>query len=234
MTRHVINAFASVGFNVSIKKCQWMSTSNNVEYEEVIMNGVSVAQVQVMTVLGSNNSVDGCLNAEVEHRVKQAWSYFWAHCDLIFNKHASLVSRLGLWNKIVCRPAFWAVETLDLPEKQMKLLDTMQTEIVATMMKLRRRWSCGENWLGYLKRRFDCTRYMIETWSHGYLSHQYLFKFFNWCGHVARFPEGRWAKMTTTWMSNDGREEEVMMMQKHQCMRFSEDGEPGQWQTVRA
>ena len=155
------------------------------------------------TFLGTKITADLCIDAEVDHRIRKAWNYFWAQQSIFLNKHALIKYRIKLWHKTIALSALWCTETLDLSPQNLEKFDRMQTQMFASMLRIRRRWDIGETWIEWFRRKNRVARQFAETEYMGTMSSRILQKHWNSAGHVACLPQDRIALRATTWVSQE-------------------------------
>lgn len=194
-----------VGLQLSVEKCEWLSTDDTDIFEEITIVNTDgkiekMKHVKEFLLLGSKITETNDVTAEVLNRIQKGWRYFWAHKSIFCNKYAKLAGRLHVWSFTVQKCVMWCLETLPMNDKHLKMLDDMQISMIGTMLRLKRRWIDGESWLDWAKRRIRTAKYFIEFYSPGFLSQYWLGAYWNWAGHVARLHEERRAfQLTRNW-----------------------------------
>jgi len=196
----IAEALKGIGLCLSLEKCVWMSTNPQDLWETIMIDGVELEFTWTMTLLGCNISSEFDDMSEVNFRILKGWKYFWCHKQLFCNRHARLSKRLHVWSFTVKKSVMWGLETMALTEKQLQLLDTMQTYMVIHMIRVRRNTTIGETWVEWAQRRVRTARYFIERYTPGHLNVEYLLKYWRWAGHLARLPQSRSAFQCTRYM----------------------------------
>ena len=125
---------------------------------------------------------------EWNHRISKTWA-FWANSRLLMNEHVSLRRRLRVWSSCVASVFLWGLAALTLTLTMMRTIDICQREMVAKIMRRRRR--PAELWLQWhVRTRRLAGRFLAECQILP-LSILSLKRKLSWAGHLARLPHNR-------------------------------------------
>ena len=95
-------------------------------------------------VLGTLVTMSSGPNPEWNHRRSKTWA-FWANSRLLLNERVSLHRRLRVWSSCVALVFLWGLAALTPTVAMMRTIDICQREVVAKIMRCRRR--PAELWL---------------------------------------------------------------------------------------
>ena len=192
MVRQICNACSPIGLELQPTKWQWGTSAPDAEDFSISVRGRDLCRVhkaEGFQVLGSQLAFDASPSQEYAIRLSKSWKAFWANSALLLKPRVSYFSRVRLFHSVVSPVALYAAPAMHHTCKHRQNLDITQREMVAKIVKRRRRPE--EQWLPWFRRtRREPTVILkclnILPWSVLVQKRK-----LSWAGHVARLDPSR-------------------------------------------
>ena len=215
MVRQTCQVTRPVGLLLQPAKCLWATNRPDAEEMSITAAGVVVPRVPrnegFAVVLGTLVTMSSDPTPEWNHRVSKTWRAFWANSRLLLNERVSSRRRIRVWSSCVASVFLWGLAALTLTLSMMRTIDICQREMVAKIMRRRRR--PAESWLDWHVRTRRLAGKFLAECQVLPLSILALKRKLSWAGHLARLPHDRlvyktwfwrnmaWWRLRQTWIS---------------------------------
>jgi hypothetical protein len=200
MVRQICNACSPTGLELQPPKCQWGTSAPDAEEFSITVRGRALSRVpkaEGFQVLGSQLAFNASPNQEYAIRLSKSWKAFWANSALLLNPRVSYFTRVKLFHSVVSPVALYAAPAMYHTCKHLHNLDITQREMVAKIVRRKRR--PGEQWLPWFRRtRRESTDILkclnILPWSVLVQKRK-----LSWAGHIARLDPARICAKVCSW-----------------------------------
>ena len=89
------------------------------------------------TVVGTNLTLDGNFQMEVEHRIKKAWAAFAKYRALLLHGRGSVKKRLRLLDMAAKSSMLWGAGAWSLTIRQEQSISGVQRRMIRSMLRIR-------------------------------------------------------------------------------------------------
>ena len=168
--------------NVGKSKVMRCAREGGGDRMDVRLNGELLEEVESFKYLGSHVAVNGRVNVEVSHRVKEASKCMGGMKSVLSNRALGMNAKRRLYEGVVVPTAMYGAETWNVREAERNRLDVFEMRCLRSMVGVTRMDRVRNE---EVRRRTGMVRKMSERVDQRVLS---------WYGHVVRMDEERLTK----------------------------------------
>ena len=233
MIRQVCQVTRMAGLLLQPAKCHWSTNCPDDEHFTLTAAGRLIPRVSAkdsLNVLGTQISLSGDPNVEWAHRLSKTWKAYWANHQMLLNQNIAPLRRVRLWYSCVAPVFLWGMATLTCSDSMMRSADVSQRQMVAKILRQRRRPL--EPWLEWFIRTRRFAGRFLKNFQFLKLSALANLRKLTWAGHLARLPPERCAVICWQWRNLAWwrKRQAFIAMGAHEFRHVGQFGYPRRWE----
>jgi hypothetical protein len=142
MVNHFHIIATAYGQEISIRKTKIMVVQSektaalSQSIPSIMIEGEELEVVQEFRYLGSIDSADGYLTAEISKRKMCMWATYHRIKSILLDRHLKIYTRLAIYNATVVPSGIYACQTWNISVKDMAAVEAVQSQILRRMFHL--------------------------------------------------------------------------------------------------
>ena len=188
MITEVVEALDKIGLQCNHEKTAFITTNNT---QAQMLPGKDASK-EGMRILGRTFAIEENTDKEISRKIGEVWGKF-ARLRRVLTTPHNLEHRLAVFKACIGQSLLWASESWIITRKRLQRLRGMELKMLKMMIP---RIDTIKAFLLEQQHQLHKAHVRETTQKLGYygLDREWVKKFYNWAGHLARLPGDRWAQ----------------------------------------